>query len=67
MWREASRTWEALAIPELLKDAREVDAWDTVIEPRAGKPRDRSRLDPKRGGSRIGKVTEVGETTADGR
>ena len=67
MWREASRTWEALAIPELLKDAREVDAWDTAIEPRAGKPRDRGRPDPKRGGSRIGKATEVGEMTADGR
>ena len=66
MWREASRTWEALAIPELLKDAREVDAWDTAIEPRKGKPRHGGRPDPKRDGSRIGKATEVGETTADG-
>ena len=52
-------------IPELLEDAKDVDARDTANEPRKGKPRYRGRPDSKRSGSRIGKATEVGDV-ADG-
>ena len=57
--RELGRPWRFLSC---WKDGREVDARDTVTEPRKGKPGHGGRPDPKRDGRLIGKVTEVGET-----
>ncbi len=63
MWREALRTWEALAFPESLEDARDAVVGDTDMEPQTGKPRNGSRPDSTRSGSRVRKVKQVSEPT----